>query len=73
MVDKRISFYDVLTSNIRKEGFWIYLIDFIKQFSELFTEEKEQTLPPRSSSLQTIGTNLCALTLRVSQSKWLRA
>ena len=50
MVDKRISFYDVLTTNIRKEEFSI-LIDFIKQFSELVCEEKEQTLPPRSPSL----------------------
>ena len=54
MVDKRISFYDVLSTNIHKEGFWIYLIDFIKQFSKLISEEKEQTLPPHSPSLQTI-------------------
>ena len=65
-MDKRISFYDVLSTNICKEGLWIHLIDFIKQFSKLISEEKEQTLPSRSPSLQTIVTNPCTLTLRVS-------
>ena len=61
MVDKRISFYAVKSTNIRKDVFWIYLIHFIKQFSKLISEEKEQKLPPRSPSLQTIVTNPCAL------------
>ena len=61
-----MSFYDVLSTNIRKEGFWIYLIDCIKQFSKLISEENELTLPPASPSLQSIVINPCALTLWVS-------
>ena len=36
---------------IYKEEFWIHLIDFIKQFSQLISEEKEPTSPPQPPSL----------------------